>query len=153
MIFRAFKLTREHARLSMQSYFMVYAQQHTPNRIFQYENFKAMLRPIAQNENAPLLTRTGLSHCVQGKFNVFVVLLQHIKEEKWQSAYGNPFFQCLHDGWTLSNHAKYQAIGNYFVDVKCGKNYVLAIGFVRSLINTDERAALLLEKHAGHAQT
>ena len=105
-----------------------------------------MLRTIAQDVNVPLLTRVGLSHYIQGEFNVFVTFLQYIKEEKWQSSYGNPFSQGLHDGGTLSNHIKYQAIGNSFVDVKCRKNHVLAIGFVRSLINTDESVALLLEK-------
>ena len=105
-----------------------------------------MLRTISQNVNVPLLTRTGLSHYIQGEFNVFVMFLQYIKEEKRQSSYGNPFSQCLHDGGTLSNHIKYQAIGNCFVDVKCRKNHVLPIGFVRSLINTDESVALLLEK-------
>ena len=83
----------------------------------------------------------GSSMCLLCSFNA-----QCLKEEKWQSACGNPFSQCLHDGGTFSNHVKHHAIGNFFVDVKCRKNHVFTIGFARSLTITDESVALLLEK-------
>ena len=114
-------------------------------RAFQDRNFKAMLRTIAHNSNALLLTRTCLSHYVQGELNTLTMFLQHAKDEMWQSTYGNLCYHCLHDGRTLSNHITHQAIGNYFVSTKCHKKHVLAITFVSSVLNIDESVALLLE--------
>ena len=119
----------------------------------QREKFKATLRKITQNINTLLLTRKYLSHYAQGEFNVLVMLLQHGREEKWNSAHENPFYQCLRDDETLSNHVKYQAMGTFSVDVKYRKNHVLAIVFVKSLIKTDESIYLLLEKTCGSRTT
>ena len=78
--FKAFKLTSGQAGLSAQAHFMVYTWQNISKQTFQDENFKAMLRTVAQDVNVPLLTRVGLSHYIQGEFNVLLCFSSILKK-------------------------------------------------------------------------
>ncbi|KAI9346567.1 hypothetical protein BDR26DRAFT_112210 [Obelidium mucronatum] len=51
----------------------------------------------------------------------------------------------LHDGGTLANKHKFQAIGIQFLDPQWRKNHVVSIGFTASAVNTDSIVSEMLQ--------
>ena len=60
-----------------------------------------------------------------------------------EQAQGNAFAQFIHDGGTLKNHKKYQALAMQFIAPDWDTNWVICFGFPRSTDNKDLQVAEL----------
>ena len=80
----------------------------------------------------PNIDRKMLKSWVREEFEVFVLFLKFIISQKHHHAMGNPFAQALHDGGTLENGKKHQALSLQFIDTNCSGNFVVEIAFAQS---------------------
>eukprot|EP00966_Prymnesium_polylepis_P329799 7385481-Prymnesium_polylepis.2 len=90
-----------------------------------------------------LLTAAQLDNWVDAEFEVFILFLRHILSLKVEQAQGNAFAQLIHDGGTLKNHRKYQALSMQLISPDWDTNWVICFGFPRSKDNRDLHVAEL----------
>ena len=102
-----FKLSKEQQELSSQAAWYVYAKMHVSKSAFEDPYWKNMLTTAGATS---LLTAAQLDSWVEAEFEVFILFLRHILSLKVEQAQGNAFAQFIHDGGTLKNHKKYQAL-------------------------------------------
>eukprot|EP00854_Cymbomonas_tetramitiformis_P031186 gene31186-39149_t len=116
-------------------------------REFESKYFKNMLREQGgEGMDTPILKVKDLLLYVRAEFDVFLFFLRFMIQCKHDLAKGNRFAQALHDGGTLVNKRKYQAIGLQFIDPEWRCNHVVCVGFPHSMNNRDFQVAQLLEK-------
>ena len=115
-------------------------------RIFEDPYFHDLLNSVAfyatggkVKTNIPHLTKNTLTDWINAEFSVFLVLFGFIIGLAYKQAGKNPFSQFIHDGVTMANHEKYQALGIQFIVALNGVllQMVLCIGFIRSKANKD----------------
>ncbi|KAI9344980.1 hypothetical protein BDR26DRAFT_932541 [Obelidium mucronatum] len=139
--------------LSAQVKWYCYSPMRVSKTTLEDPYFRNQFSALVYPEVPPFLNAKSLSTWITAEFKVFLTLLRYILNEKQSQAHGNSFAQLLHDGGTLENKKKFQAVGLQFVDPQNQANHVVSIGFFASLINTDESIAeklkLLLEKRTG----
>ena len=58
-----------------------------------------------------VLNVKSLAKWVRAEFDIFMIFLKTILDEKATQAKGNPFAQAVHDGGTLTSKRKYEAFG------------------------------------------
>lgn len=87
----------------------------------------------------PHLTKNTLEAWIESEFGAFLLIFGYCVAEAFKQAGKTPFMQFIHDGVTMANHEKYQALGVQFIVALNGALFqmVICIGFIRSLANTD----------------
>ena len=114
---------------------------HVSKREFEAKYFRNMLREVGDGPKTAILTVKGLKKFVVAEFEMFVEYLKYMIASKAKAAKGNLFAQSLHDGGTLANKKKYQALGLQFVDEKWRKNWVICVALTRCMDGTDSMVA------------
>jgi hypothetical protein len=125
----------------------VYGNQRISKRTFEDKYFREMMEschfsgaatverigshPPPKPTKAPILTAKILKSWVRAEFDIFLIFLKFMMNLKYNHSRGNKFGQCLHDGGTLDNGKKYQAMSLQFVDPEWSRNFVVAVGFAR----------------------
>ncbi|KAI9327729.1 hypothetical protein BDR26DRAFT_901199 [Obelidium mucronatum] len=112
---------------------------------FEDPELRGIFLELIYPEIPPFLNAKSLTVWIQAEFEAFQKLLRYILNEKRVQAHGNPFAQLLHDGGTLQNKKKFQAIGIQFIDPQFRANHVVFVGFVASLTNTDSVVATTIQ--------
>ena len=105
--------------------------------------FQNMLREVGDGDKTAILSRHNLGIFVKAEFGVFLLFLKIIAKKKTEEAKGNAYAQGLHDGGTLTNKKKFQALAIQFVAPDWARNLVITIGFKRSAMNKDKDVAAL----------
>lgn len=105
-----------------------------------------MLRACSNNNpDLHILTTRRLKQYLRAEFSVLKQFLTLVVQLKLEQGHGSHFAQVIHNGVTLANHKKYEAIRLQMVDPKWICNHVICLGFVRSAVNTDTSVARLLD--------
>ena len=105
-----------------------------------------MLRDVGGGPDTPILSRKGLIKWVRAEFAVFLIYLRYVLRCKHKQAKGNQFAQGIHDGGTLDNKQKYQALGLQFIDELWRRNWVICIAMTPCFDGTDAAVAKLLDE-------
>eukprot|EP00966_Prymnesium_polylepis_P068629 1594256-Prymnesium_polylepis.1 len=95
---------------------------HVSKSAFEDPYWKNMLTTAGATS---LLTAAQLDSWVEAEFEVFILFLRHILSLKVEQAQGNAFAQFIHDGGTLKNHKKYQALAMQFIAPDWDTNWVI----------------------------
>lgn len=135
---RKYSLSREERALTSQARWYMYSKMHISKQEFESIEFREMQREQAGGVSI-LLSRRQLTEYVRAEFRIFVKFLQFIIAQKMVQAKGNPFAQGVHDGGTLANHQKYQALGIQFIPASGEANFVICIGLKRSFTGTSPK--------------
>ena len=149
----AYTLTPAQSALSAQACWYVYASLQVSKRSFEDPFFVDMMKAQVKagklatthrQVHAPILKARHLKAFVRAEFEVFLLFFKHLLREKWDQVMGNPFAQILHDGGTLDNHKKYQALGLQFIDPLWRENFVVCFGLTQlSSSTTDDVASTI----------
>ena len=99
-----------------------------------------------QADRPALLTIDALKVYIAAEWKLFRSMLREKLDCQSKEAKGNPFTQGIHDGVTLGNKSKYQALALQFTCPKFEQNYVVAIAFVKVLQSRSEDVVTLLRK-------
>jgi hypothetical protein len=144
----SFALSQKSIQLTAQAHWYLYSTMHISKSEFESEPFIEMLQAMTGkgSKGTPVLSIAALKQYVRAEFAFMIDLIQTAIAQKFAQAKGNPFAQGIHDGGTLANKKKYQAMGIQFVDILWRCNHVLCIGLKRSSDNTDKGVAALFDK-------
>ena len=80
-------------------------------------------------DKPPILNFFGALQYTTSEFELFKSCLNKELEPMVQESKGNEFCQIIHDGVTLGNKNKHQALGIQFTNRKSHCNHVVALGF------------------------
>ena len=105
------------------------------------EYFVDMLR--SGDPNFSKLRPADVNDWVVKTFHLFLLMLGHVLNDLERKHCGNPFWQALHDGVTVS-HVKFQAVGMQFEWENT--NWLVNIGFCRCLNSTAQEVSQLLNQ-------
>ena len=84
--------------------------------------FRNMLMEVGDGEKTAILSKEMLSRYVRAEFEVFLIFLKLIISSCLPISMGNPFSMGLHDGGTLANKKKFQALALQFIAPNWKKN-------------------------------
>ena len=137
--------------LSAQAHWFLYSPQTPVFRNFRCGYFRKMLAMMIpqgspQADRPALLTIDALKVYIAAEWKLFRSMLREKLDCQSKEAKGNPFTQGIHDGVTLGNKSKYQALALQFTCPKFEQNYVVAIAFVKVLQSRSEDVVTLLRK-------
>jgi len=153
---RRYALSRDERALTSQARWYIYSKMHISKQEFESPEFREMLREQAGGAVVHL-SQGQLKEYVRAEFRIFVRFLPFIISEKMVHAKGNAFAQGIHDGGTLTNHQKYQALGIQFIPTLSDVNFVVCVGLQRSLSSTNTIVAELFKdvclERTGYALT
>ena len=128
----------------VQAKWFVYSPQAIPLGVFDDNYFHDLLNGVAlfaagKEAIVPHLTRNTLKAWIVAEFNAFLLIFGYCVAEGYNQAGSVPFMQFIHDGVTMANREKYQALGVQFIFALNGVllQMVICIGFIRSETNTD----------------
>lgn len=136
-----FMLSVKDAALASQARYYVYSTCAVSKNTFECEFFVAMLRQHGHNSK---LSRKNLANWVRAEFEVFRKFLRFFIELKWKESRGNIFCQIQHDGATIANKKKYEAVGLQACGVGLKNNVVLCLGFKFSVLHDAKTVAELV---------
>jgi len=136
-----FRLSKRERSLSAQAQWYVYSSMRVSKGEFESVFFKTMLKETGDGPKTAILTQANLKDFLKAEWTVFFTYLRVILKEKNEQAMGNGFAQALHDGGTLQNKKKFQALALQFIAPGWKKNIVLTIGLIKSLRNKDQDVA------------
>ena len=149
------KLSKREKSLNSQAQWYVYSSMKISKSEFDSIWFKNMLKETGDGEKTAILTPTLLKQHIAAEWAVFLLFLKIIASAKVAEALGNRFAQALHDGGTLANKKKYQALALQFIAPGFKKNLVITLAFTRSVHNKDGDVASLFDglckKRTGYA--
>ena len=140
--------TWQDVALSYQGHFIVYSRTCMPLGIVKCPDFSAMLNaqiPDFCRVKAPILTPLRLEHFIDVEYEVMKDNIKEVFATVKKDSKGNPFMQLFHDGITLGNQSKCQAIAGQIVHPKWDRNLVFAFGFRKVLSSTGEVVSALAE--------
>ena len=143
--------TRQDRSLSAQAHWFMHSPQTPVFRNFRCGCFReilAMMIPQGwpQADRPSLLTIDALKVYIEAEWKLLRSMLCEKLSFQSKEAKGNHFTQGVHDGVTLGNKCKYQALASQFTCPKFEQNYVVAIAFVKVLKSRSEDALTLLRK-------
>ncbi|KAI9330864.1 hypothetical protein BDR26DRAFT_922375 [Obelidium mucronatum] len=121
--------------------FYCYSSTHVMKSTFSDPLFRGMFKALVYPEEPPVLTDKSLKLWVDAEFEIMLIFVQYMLMQKHQQAHGNRFAQFIHDGGTLDNKMKFQAMAVQFVDPNFACNHVVSIAFSASLSNTNDAVA------------
>ena len=101
-----------------------------------------MLQEVDDGEKTAILSKEMLSRYVRAEFEVFLIFLKLIISSCLSISMGNPFSMGLHDGGTLANKKKFQALALQFIAPQWKKNLCVTVGLKRSAHTTRMRTSL-----------
>lgn len=139
--FADFKLRPEQRALSTQAMFVVYGNCYISERTLEDVYYRDMLGGTSPEGCAAYLSIKGLTKFIDAEWECFVVLYKFALGECTEEARGNAFAQFIHDGGTLKNGKKYQALATQFIDSKFLANLTVCFGFPRVTSSTDIETA------------
>jgi hypothetical protein len=140
------KLSKRERSLTGQAQWYVYSSMRVSKQEFEGVFFQAMLKETGDGDKTAILTQANLKTFVRAEWGAFLLFLKLIFKMKYGEALGNPFAQALHDGGTLVNKKKFQALAVQLIAPKWKKNLVITIGLIKSLHNKDADVAALWRK-------
>jgi len=124
--------TWQDVALSYQGHFIVYSTTCLPLSIVRCPEFHGMLNAMVPNSitaKAPVLTGLMLKRFIEVEYEVMKDNIKELFASIVKDSKGNCFMQLFHDGVTLDNQMKCQAIAGQVVHPKWEANIVLALGF------------------------
>lgn len=104
-----------------------------------------MLRAIG-GERTAILTPYMMRKYIEAEFRIMLFFIKLMCDIKMEQSHGNAFAQGIHDGATLANGRKYQALAISFVDPRWLRNLVVCVGFVFVLSSTNLVTAKIFEE-------
>mmetsp|Transcript_17226 Transcript_17226/g.55920 ORF Transcript_17226/g.55920 Transcript_17226/m.55920 type:complete len:852 (-) Transcript_17226:375-2930(-) len=137
--------------LAMSARWYVYGWTRVSKRTFDDPTFREMngayymLGGAKGGMEAPALHRHGLKHWVVSEFKTFVELNKLEMSLEYEAADGNQFGLSLHDGGTLKDHHKREAVGFSYVDRDWGGVHTVCLGMVPIGESTNRNTASLLK--------
>ncbi|KAL1504104.1 hypothetical protein AB1Y20_010514 [Prymnesium parvum] len=141
-----FSLSKRERSLSAQAQWYVYSSMHISKSEFDSIWFKNMLKEVGDGEKTALLTQGNLKEFLKAEWALFLMFVKLIINIKRKEAEGNAFAQALHDGGTLTNKKKFQALALQFIAPKWQRNIVLTLALTKSLHNKDTDVAEMWEQ-------
>lgn len=121
-----FTLSKHDLALTFQCRYIIYSRSQVRKSELESPLFREMVRAIG-TKDTPIIGKVSLELFIKAEFKIFVKYLRKLVWLAREMALGNPFAQWLHDGATLKNHIKYQAIGIQFVDPEWPRNIRVAL--------------------------
>lgn len=137
------RLTKREISLTAQAQWYLYSSMRVSKCEFENVFLKAMLKAVGGGESTAILTIDNLKNYVKAEWGVFKLFLKFIMKTKAEEALGNTFAQAIHDGGTLTNKKKFQALAIQFVAPEWKKNMVVTLGLVPCNKSRDEDVARL----------
>ena len=132
--------------MNSQCQWYIYSSMKVSKSEFDSIWFKNMLKEVGDGEKTAIMTQTLMKQYIASEWAVFIIFLKMIINLKFEEALGNAFAQALHDGGTLDNKKKYQALALQLIAPGFKKNLVVTLGFVRSSHNKDSEVAALIDE-------
>jgi hypothetical protein len=133
----------EEEQLHSQAMWYIYADHIVTKSAFSNPFFKTMMTD--QNSDARVVSEKQLIYYVRGEFTLFQKFLGESLTIAALETKGNRHAQATHDGVTLTDKRKYQALGlNY--SFMC-RNWTAAIGFQRCSDGTNMGVAELYHRN------
>ena len=124
-----FMLSKDDLALTAMARWFIYSSSQVRKSEFESPLFKEMARAIG-TKDTPIIGKASLELFIKAEFKIFQKYLRKLVELARETALGNPFAQWLHDGATLKDHLKYQAIGMQLVDPLWRGNHTVALALV-----------------------
>ena len=124
-----FMLSKDDLALTAMARWFIYSSSQVRKSEFESPLFKEMARAIG-TKDTPIIGKASLELFIKAEFKIFQKYLRKLVELARETALGNPFAQWLHDGATLKDHLKYQAIGIQLVDPLWRGNHTIALALV-----------------------
>ena len=78
---------------------------------FRDDHHMNMMKNVAGDNELSTLTIPNLKVCIGAEHNTFIKAAKQVVLEHWEESHQNKFAQFAHDGATLKNKDKYQAMG------------------------------------------
>ena len=131
-----FSMNAKDQALTAQAEFFVFGNMAVSFNTFENKYWKEM--HAAQHKyggkmgnGAPaLLSIVQLKKYITAEYDIMNIHIKYLLALKVEQSCGNTFSQAIHDGGTLTNKKKYQALGCQFMDPNWDRNFVVAIAFV-----------------------
>jgi hypothetical protein len=144
-------VTKEVRALGRMSRWYVYAKMHISKGAFEDPYFREMCEGfwvgnLAISSRCPIFTKEHLQKWVRAEFSIFVKYLRFIVARVRASVFGNAFSQFLHDGGTLKDHQKREALGISFIAEDWGEIMTVAIALLPVANGRDATTVELLQK-------
>mmetsp|Transcript_11131 Transcript_11131/g.25678 ORF Transcript_11131/g.25678 Transcript_11131/m.25678 type:complete len:312 (-) Transcript_11131:316-1251(-) len=127
-----FTLTKKERSLSAQAQWFTYSTMQISKSEFDSPWFKNMLQEVGDGEKTAILSKEMLSRNVRAEFEVFLIFLKLIISSCLSISMGNPFAMGLHDGGTLANKKKFQALALQFIAPNWKKNLCVTVALKQS---------------------
>ena len=129
-------------QLYTQAQWYIYSTHVVSKQMFRECPFKGMLK--AQNSEAHIINPTQLIHYVRCEHDLFKKFVSEALMMAAMETKGNRHAQATHDGVTLKDKRKYQALGLNFSLMY--RNWTIALGFVKCADGTSKGVASLYLK-------
>jgi len=135
--------------ISTQGNFIVYSKTCMPLSIIHCPHFQEMLTKQVSRSftgQVPLLSRLSLDRFIDEEYEVMKENIQELFAAVVKDSKLNRFMQLFHDGVTLDNQMKCQAVACQLVHPKWEQNVVLALGFCKVNDSVGETVTDLAQK-------
>ena len=126
-------LSWEDKALCKQAHWFLYSPTHPPINTFRDGTFSEMLKEmipegfLKEGEKAPILTIEMLKKYIYAEYALMCSEIRSLIAAKHKASRGNTYAQLLHDGATLKNGSKVQAIGMELLDLNYRANFVICL--------------------------
>ena len=106
----------------------------------------SMMKTTAGVSKFSTLTIPNLKFCVNAEHNALMKAIKKVVLEHYEEGHQNRFCQFMHDGFTLKNKDKHQAMGVQFADKDFKHDDVITLAFRKSVTHEADKVAELAEK-------
>ena len=105
-----------------------------------------VMKTVVGDNELSTLTITNLKTCVNAEHNALMKAIKQVALENYKEGYHNRFCQFVHDGATLKNKDKCQAMGVQFAGKHCEHNNVIALLFRKLDTHASGKVSELAQK-------
>ena len=127
-------------------HFLIVSSSHPSFNAFRDDAFLQMMNDVAGDIDFKPLTIPHLKICVNAEHDAFKKSTRQAALDHQEEANENLFCQFVHDGATLLNKDKYQALVMQFADVKFRHNNVIISSFRKPSSHKAEKVDELAEE-------